>query len=72
MSVVVNSATSASFPVSSGVPQGSLLSPTLFLLFVNNLHTSSSDAHSFADDSTLLSSYYHHSCLVYGFGALVG
>ena len=50
---VVDGAISASFPVSSGVPQGSVLSPTLFLLFINDLHASASDVHSFADDSTL-------------------
>ena len=54
ISVVVDSATSASFPVSSGVPQGSVLSPTLFLLFINDLlHATASDVHSFADDSNL-------------------
>ena len=54
--VVVDGATSASFPVSSGVPQGSVLSPrpTLFLLFINDLlHATASDVHSFADDSNL-------------------
>ena len=54
ISVVVDSATSASFPVSSGVPQGSVLLPTLFLLFINDLlHATASDVHSFADDSNL-------------------
>jgi len=54
ISVVVDGATSSSFPVSSGVPQGSVLSPTLFLLFINGLlSSSSSPIHSYADDSTL-------------------
>ena len=53
ISVVVDSATSTSFPVSSGVPQGSVLSPTLCHLFINGLHANASDFHSFANDSTL-------------------
>ena len=54
ISVVVDGTTSSPFPISSGVPQGSVLSPTLFLLFINDLLSSSICAiHSYADDSTL-------------------
>ena len=54
ISVVVDGATSSTFRVSSGVPQGSVLSPVLFLLFINDLLDSPSALlHAFADDSTL-------------------
>lgn len=42
-------------PTLSGVPQGSILGPTLFLLFVNDLHTGIQSARAFlyADDTSL-------------------
>ena len=40
--------------ISSGVPQGSVLGPVLFLVFVNNLPDSVlSNLHKFADDTKL-------------------
>ena len=54
ISVVVDGATSDPFSISSGVPQGSVLSPILFLLFINDLlQTTANPVHSYADDSTL-------------------
>ncbi len=40
-------------PINSGVLQGSVLLPTLFQLFINDLSITECPIHSYADDSTL-------------------
>ena len=63
ISVVVDGSTSPSFPINCGVPQGSVLSPTLFLLFINDLlGVTSNSIHSYADDSTLHASSSFSNC----------
>jgi len=52
--VVLNGCASHSIPVTSGVPQGSVLGPVLFTMFVNDIpSTVSSSVFMFADDTKI-------------------
>ena len=53
--VVINGQTSEWLPIKAGVPQGSVLGPLLFLVFINDLtfHVQSTEVRLFADDTIL-------------------
>ena len=54
LGVVVVGESSQEYPVIAGVPQGSILAPTLFLLYINNLSDDViCDIAIYADDATL-------------------
>ena len=58
-SVITNGYTSDKLAVSCGVPQGSILGPLLFIIYINDLHKAlnKSTAFHFANDTNLLYSH---------------
>ena len=53
--VVLDGKSSQEYPVNAGVPQGSILGPTLFLLKINDLPDDVCNIAIYADDTTLCS-----------------
>ena len=62
--MVLNGNSSQEYPLNAGVPQGSILGPTLFLLYINDLPDDvTCNTAIYADDSTLYSKYDEASAL---------
>ena len=60
--MVLDGKSSGEYPVTAGVPQGSFLGPTLFLLYINDLPDNViCDIAIYADDAALYSKFYRAS-----------
>ena len=57
--VVINGSCSDSLPIESGVPQGSVLGPLLFLIYINDLEKDIKSRIKFFADDTMLYSVVH-------------
>ena len=56
--MVLDRKSSQEYPVNAGIPQGSILGPTLFLLYINDLPDDViCNIAIYADDTTLYSKY---------------
>ena len=56
--VVLDEKSSQEYPVNAGVPQSSILGPTFFLLYINDLHDDViCNIAIYADDTTIYSKY---------------
>ena len=55
---------SDTLPIPTGVPQGSILGPLLFLLYVNDIHLASNKINAilYADDTTLVGPLCSFNC----------
>ena len=62
--VCINSTLSDALPLASGIPQGSILGPLLFTIYVNNLPTVPKNCSSdcYVDDTKLYMSFGVHDC----------